>query len=116
MDNITSIQQQIEQAWQDRSLLQQKPTQDAIRHIIEMLDKGAIRIAEPRNDGWKINEWIKKAVILYFPIQQMHTIELGPFEFYDKIPLKRNYKELSQDSKENTWNYNKQKYNISAAF
>jgi 2,3,4,5-tetrahydropyridine-2-carboxylate N-succinyltransferase len=94
MDNITSIQQQIEHAWQDRSLLQQKPTQDAIRHIIELLDKGSIRIAEPHADGWKINEWIKKAVILYFPIQQMHTIEVGPFEFYDKIPLKRNYKEL----------------------
>jgi len=94
MDNITAIQQQIEQAWQDRSLLQQKPIQDAIRHIIELLDKGAIRIAEPGPDGWKINEWIKKAVILYFPIQQMQTIEVGPFEFYDKIALKKNYKEL----------------------
>lgn len=94
MDNITAIQQQIEQAWQDRSLLQQKPIQDAIRHIIELLDKGAIRIAEPGHDGWKINEWIKKAVILYFPIQQMQTIEVGPFEFYDKIALKKNYKEL----------------------
>ncbi len=94
MDNITSIQQQIEQAWEDRSLLQHKPTQDAIRHIIDLLDRGMIRIAEPLNGGWRINEWIKKAVILYFPIQQMHTIEVGPFEFYDKIPLKRNYKEL----------------------
>lgn len=94
MDNITSIQQQIEQAWADRSLLQHKPTQEAIRHVISLLDKGSIRIAEPHDRSWKINEWIKKAVILYFPIQQMHTIEVGPFEFYDKIPLKRNYMEL----------------------
>lgn len=94
MDNIGAIQQQIEQAWQDRSLLQNKSTQDAIRQVVEWLDKGTIRIAEPQEGGWKINEWIKKAVILYFPIQQMHTIEVGPFEFYDKIALKKNYKEL----------------------
>ncbi len=94
MDNITTIQQQIEAAWADRTLLQQAPTQATIRQVIELLDKGSIRIAEREEGGWKINEWIKKAVILYFPIQQMQTVEVGPFEFYDKIPLKRNYKEL----------------------
>ena len=94
MDNITTIQQQIEAAWADRTLLQQAPTQANIRQVIELLDKGSIRIAEREEGGWKINEWIKKAVILYFPIQQMQTVEVGPFEFYDKIPLKRNYKEL----------------------
>ena len=94
MQNTATIQQQIENAWADRSLLQNAETQATIRQVIELLDKGTIRIAEPQEGGWKINEWIKKAVILYFPIQQMHTIEVGPFEFYDKIPLKRNYKEL----------------------
>jgi 2,3,4,5-tetrahydropyridine-2-carboxylate N-succinyltransferase len=58
------------------------------------LDKGQIRVAEPTDNGWKVNDWVKKAVILYFPIQQMETIEVGPFEFYDKIPLKKNYQEL----------------------
>ena len=94
MDIIQDIQHQIERAWLDRSLLQAPETQATIRQVIELLDKGTIRIAEQLEGGWKINEWIKKAVILYFPIQQMQTIEVGPFEFYDKIPLKKHYKEL----------------------
>lgn len=88
------LRQQIEAAWNDRSLLQSKETQVVIREVIDQLDKGNLRVAEPQGDGWKVNEWIKKAVILYFPIQQMETIEVGPFEFHDKIALKRNYKEL----------------------
>lgn len=88
------LQQQIELAWNDRTLLQQTDTQEAIRQVIDQLDKGKVRVAEPVNDGWKVNDWVKKAVILYFPIQQMETIEVGPFEFHDKIALKRNYKAL----------------------
>src|SRR5690606_15545425 len=84
----------IEKAWEDRSQLQGANTQSAIRSVIEQLDKGKLRVAEPAGDGWQVNEWVKKAVILYFPIQQMETIEVGIFEFHDKIPLKRNYKEL----------------------
>jgi 2,3,4,5-tetrahydropyridine-2,6-dicarboxylate N-succinyltransferase len=84
----------IEKAWEDRSLLQQKETSEAVREVVAQLDKGLIRVAEPVNDGWQVNEWIKKAVIMYFPIQQMETIEVGPFEFHDKIALKRNYKSL----------------------
>jgi 2,3,4,5-tetrahydropyridine-2-carboxylate N-succinyltransferase len=84
----------IENAWNDRSLLQDSGTQSAIRSVIEKLDKGALRVAEPTPGGWQVNEWIKKAVILYFPIQQMETMEVGIFEFHDKIPLKRNYKSL----------------------
>lgn len=84
----------IEKAWEDRSLLENKETQDAIRGVIEDLDKGKIRVAEPKGKGWQVNEWIKKAVIMYFPIQKMETIEVGPFEFHDKIALKSNYKEL----------------------
>ncbi|HYF69457.1 MAG TPA: 2,3,4,5-tetrahydropyridine-2,6-dicarboxylate N-succinyltransferase [Ohtaekwangia sp.] len=88
------LQQIIEKTWEDRSLLQSSNSQDAIRSVIEKLDKGEIRVAEPVANGWQVNEWIKKAVILYFPIQKMETIEVGPFEFHDKIALKRNYKEL----------------------
>lgn len=85
------MQQIIEAAWNDRALLKNADTQATIRSVVEALDKGTIRVAEPTADGWKVNEWIKKAVILYFPIQQMETIEVGIFEFHDKIPLKRNY-------------------------
>jgi 2,3,4,5-tetrahydropyridine-2,6-dicarboxylate N-succinyltransferase len=85
------MQHIIEAAWNDRALLQQADTQAAIRSVIADLDLGKIRVAEPTADGWQVNEWVKKAVILYFPIQQMETIEVGIFEFHDKIPLKRNY-------------------------
>jgi 2,3,4,5-tetrahydropyridine-2-carboxylate N-succinyltransferase len=88
------LKQIIEKAWENRALLQDTATQSAIRTIIERLDKGELRVAEPISNGWQVNEWIKKAVILYFPIQQMETIEVGPFEFHDKMKLKRNYKDL----------------------
>jgi 2,3,4,5-tetrahydropyridine-2,6-dicarboxylate N-succinyltransferase len=88
------LKQLIEKTWDDRSLLQSSESQQAIRSVIEKLDKGELRVAEPVANGWQVNEWIKKAVILYFPIQQMETIEVGPFEFHDKIKLKKNYKEL----------------------
>lgn len=91
---MQALQQIIEKAWENRSLLQDADTQKTIREVISLLDKGILRVAEPTEAGWKVNDWVKKAVILYFPIQQMETIEVGPFEFYDKIPLKRNYKEL----------------------
>ena len=88
------LKQRIEKIWDDRSLLQTSENQELIRSIIEQLDKGELRVAEPVNDGWKVNEWVKKAVIMYFPIQQMEVIEVGPFEFHDKIKLKSNYKAL----------------------
>lgn len=88
------LKELIENAWANRDLLKQAETQSAIREIVDQLDKGKLRVAEPDGDVWKVNEWVKKAVILYFPIQQMETIEVGPFEFHDKIALKKNYKEL----------------------
>ena len=88
------LKERIEKIWDDRALLQQPTHQEVVRDVIAKLDKGEIRVAEPISNGWQVNEWIKKAVILYFPIQQMETIEVGPFEFHDKIKLKRNYKEL----------------------
>lgn len=81
----------IERAWDDRSYLSDKQTIIAIKTIIEDLDSGDRRVAEPAPEGWVVNEWIKKAVILYFPIQKMQTIEVGPFEFHDKIRLKDGY-------------------------
>lgn len=82
----------IENAWNDRASLSDSKVKASIREVIRSLDAGEIRVAEPSENGWIINEWVKKAVILYFPIQEMHTIEVGPFEFHDKIALKTNYK------------------------
>ncbi len=83
----------IEAAWEDRALLQERETEQAIHSIIEQLDQGVLRVAEPTENGWQVNEWVKKAVVLYFPIQKMETIEAGSLEFHDKIPLKTGYKE-----------------------
>ncbi|MBP8917585.1 MAG: 2,3,4,5-tetrahydropyridine-2,6-dicarboxylate N-succinyltransferase [Chitinophagales bacterium] len=85
------MQQIIEKAWSNRALLKEEDVQDTIREVISLLDTGKIRVAEKINGNWEVNEWIKKAVILYFPIQQMHTMEVPPFEFHDKIPLKTGY-------------------------
>ena len=83
----------IEEAWENRALLQQPETITAIRKAISLLDEGTLRVAEPTLDGWQINEWVKKAVVLYFPIQKMETFEVGIFEYHDKIPLKKGYAE-----------------------
>ena len=87
------MQSIIEAAWDDRSLLEQEETQNAIHSLISKLDSGTLRVAEPTTSGWQVNEWVKKGVVLYFPIQKMETIEAGPLEFHDKIPLKKGYKE-----------------------
>ena len=85
----------IENAWENRALLNNPETIQAIEHVLDELDKGLIRVAEPDLQGnWIVNEWIKKAVILYFPIRKMETIEVGPFEFHDKMKLKQNYEKL----------------------
>lgn len=89
---MENLRQLIEAAWEDRELLKDSQYQDAIRDLVELLDKGKVRVAEPSDDGWKVNQWVKKGVIMYFPIQKMETIEVGPFEFHDKIPLKKDYK------------------------
>lgn len=84
----------IESAWENRELLKEKGTLDVINEVISQLDKGTLRVAEPAGDSWQVNDWIKKAVILYFPTREMKVMEAGPLEFYDKMELKRNYKEL----------------------
>ena len=91
MNNLKSI---IEEAWLNRDLLKKISIKEAINTVVNELDLGNLRIAEQKNDQWIINEWIKKAVILYFPIQKMEILELGPFEFHDKIKLKKGYSDL----------------------
>ena len=90
---MKDLKNTIEKAWENRDLLKETTTTDAIREVINLLDAGTLRVAEPLASGWQVNEWVKKAVVLYFPIQKMETFEAGPMEFHDKIPLKRNYAE-----------------------
>ena len=90
---MTELQQIIDRAWDNRELLTDKSTIDAIRSVVSLLDDGILRVAEPIENGWKVNEWIKKAVVLYFPIQKMKVLEAGIFEYHDKIPLKKGYQE-----------------------
>ena len=90
---MIQLQKIIEKVWNDRSLLTDYVHINAIREVISLLDEGKLRCAEPINSGWQVNEWVKKAVVLYFPIQKMEVLEAGIFEYHDKIPLKRGYQE-----------------------
>ena len=90
MEHLRKI---IETAWDDRLLLREEEVQLAIREVIHLLDLGQVRVATPTNKGWQVNEWVKKAVVLYFPIQSMKIAEVGIFEYHDKIPLKHDYDE-----------------------
>jgi 2,3,4,5-tetrahydropyridine-2-carboxylate N-succinyltransferase len=90
---MKDIKEIIEAAWDNRDLLKEEKTIETIRNVVDLLDKGALRVAEPTTAGWQVNEWVKKAVVMYFPIQKMETLEAGVFEYHDKIPLKRNFAE-----------------------
>ncbi|MDO6598083.1 2,3,4,5-tetrahydropyridine-2,6-dicarboxylate N-succinyltransferase [Oceanihabitans sp. 2_MG-2023] len=90
---MKELQQLIETAWNNRDLLKEPQTISAIKEVVNLLDLGKLRVAEPTTDGWQVNEWVKKAVVLYFPIQKMETLEVGIFEYHDKIPLKTGYAE-----------------------
>lgn len=90
---LMNLQETIEKIWDNREMLNGTDSQEAIRSVIQKLDLGELRVAEPTENGWKVNEWVKKAVVLYFPMQQMKTIEVGPFEYHDKMPLKTKYAE-----------------------
>ncbi len=90
---MNELRQIIENAWEHREKLSESDVQDAIRKVIDLLDSGSLRVAEPIEGGWQVNEWVKKAVVLYFPIQKMETLEVGIFEYHDKIPLKKGYEE-----------------------
>jgi 2,3,4,5-tetrahydropyridine-2-carboxylate N-succinyltransferase len=90
---MTTLQNTIEKAWDNRALLQEETTTNAIREVIALLDAGTLRVAEPIDNGWQVNEWVKKAVVMYFPIQKMETWEAGIFEYHDKMLLKTGYAE-----------------------
>ena len=89
-----ALEHQIQEAWQNRELLKDVKYTDAVKAVIEEVDKGRLRVASPGDHGWVVNEWVKQAILLYFGIQQMQTWDTPPFEFYDKMLLKSNYKEL----------------------
>ncbi len=91
---IMDFEKKINEAWANRELLKDETYTDAVRNVIDKLDSGDLRVAVPVSNGWKVNEWIKQAILLYFGIQQMETYTLPPFEFYDKMKLKKNYKSL----------------------
>jgi len=88
------LQTKIEAAWNDRALLKEDTYSNAVREVIEEVDKGRLRVAEPNENDWVVNEWVKQAILIYFGIQQMQTWELAPFEFHDKMLLKSGYAQL----------------------
>jgi 2,3,4,5-tetrahydropyridine-2,6-dicarboxylate N-succinyltransferase len=88
------LQSLIAESWSNRDLLKDSKYSDAVRTVIEEVDKGRLRTASPSDNGWQVNEWVKQAILMYFGIQQMKTWSLAPFEFYDKMLLKSNYKDL----------------------
>jgi 2,3,4,5-tetrahydropyridine-2-carboxylate N-succinyltransferase len=90
---MEDLSKHIESAWLDASLLKNKEVKDAIKKVLEGLDKGELRVASPLADGWKVNEWVKKAILLYFKIMEMKVIKAGELQFYDKMPLKTNFNE-----------------------
>ncbi len=92
--NSKQMKELILEAWANRELLKESKYSDAVRAVIEEVDKGRLRTAFPVEHGWEVNEWVKQAILMYFGIQQMQTWDLAPFEFYDKMLLKKNYKEM----------------------
>lgn len=88
------LKNKIEAAWADRNLLKDENYSNAVRAVIEEVDKGRLRVAEPKDNQWVVNEWVKQAILMYFGIQPMQTWELAPFEFHDKMLLKSNYASL----------------------
>src|SRR3989338_7019519 len=94
MKKLPGLKSLIEDAWENRALLKKSIYIKAIESVIEDLDKGLLRVAEPTENGWQVNEWVKKAVILYFPTREMETMHAGPLEFHDKMRLKTGYAEL----------------------
>ncbi len=88
-----NLKKTVEEAWENRELLKSQEVREVIFEVVDQLDRGVLRVAQKEETQWVVNDWVKKAVILYFPIKQMETIEVPPFEFHDKIPLKSGYKE-----------------------
>lgn len=92
---MDSLKETIEQAWLDRALLNEQITKDAIHNVVKLVNDGELRVANPTtNNQWQVNEWVKKAIILFFPLQKMEIAEVGIFEFHDKMKLKTGYDKL----------------------
>ena len=96
-DNHNELQTRIEQAWENRELLHDESYRQTIRQVIDLIDRGQLRTAQPVAEGsedWQVNEWVKKAVLLYFPIQPMRKMQAGELEWFDKMELKHDYEQL----------------------
>ncbi len=93
-NNIMELKEKILAAWSNRELLKDELYANAVRTVVEEVDKGRLRTASPTAGGWEVNEWVKQAILMYFAIQQMETFTLPPFEFYDKMKLKSGYASL----------------------
>jgi 2,3,4,5-tetrahydropyridine-2,6-dicarboxylate N-succinyltransferase len=91
---VYSMKEMIEAVWQNRELLKEEKYAQAVRDVLEQVDKGALRTASPSPTGWVVNEWVKQAILLYFGVQQMQTWTMPPFEFYDKMLLKKDFAQL----------------------
>jgi 2,3,4,5-tetrahydropyridine-2-carboxylate N-succinyltransferase len=91
---MNEYQNLIEEAYANRALLSEEKYENAVRAVIELVDKGQLRVSEPVADGWQVNQWVKQAILMYFGIQKMKTWDVAPFEFYDKMELKKGYAEL----------------------
>ena len=92
---MNSLENSIVAAWDNPELRSKPETIEAIEKVVDLVDKGELRTAEPKADGsWQVNEWVKKAIVMYFPIRQMAVSEVGIFEYHDKMKLKSNYKDL----------------------
>ncbi len=91
---MEELRRKIGEAWDHRALLKEREYINAVEEVVHLINAGILRCAEPATDGWQVNEWVKKGVVLYFPIRNMEKLEVGIFEYHDKIPLKKNYNEL----------------------
>ena len=90
---FTDAKQKIEAAYQDRGLLEQDGSKQAVREVVDAIDRGVLRVCDKIDGEWVTHAWVKQAILLYFVVAEMEVMEMGPFEFFDKIPLKKNLKE-----------------------
>ncbi len=90
---LDELKAQVSEAWADREKLKERPHAKAVRETIELLDKGALRVAAKGAQGWEVSTWVMQAILLYFAVAEMKVTEVGPFEYYDKLPLKKGLEE-----------------------
>ncbi|RLB61373.1 MAG: 2,3,4,5-tetrahydropyridine-2,6-dicarboxylate N-succinyltransferase, partial [Deltaproteobacteria bacterium] len=93
MTDQAELERRIDAAYEDRTLLDHAETRAAVEQVLEHLDKGRLRSASKEDGQWRTHPWVGRAILLYFAIRDMAVHEVGPFEYHDKIPLKRGLSE-----------------------